>query len=79
MGAMKATKLFGFLAMALMLTMVTGCGVAIEGRDVVPQVEKILAQSHLACDMSVTFQGVGEGDADTAYAMIHLKTAGSSG
>jgi hypothetical protein len=77
--AVKATSVFGLLATSLVVTVSTGCDAVINQQDVVPQVEAILAQSQIPCDVSVTFEGVGEGDADNAYAMIRLKAVGAPG
>lgn len=75
---MKATSLVVLFATSLAITVSTGCDAGVKERDVVPQVETILAQSQIPCDVSVTFEGVGEGDADNAYAMIRVKTVHAS-
>lgn len=58
----------------LLAVLLTGCGQGPSGDELVSQTRSILAEANPGCPIDATFNGVGEGDADSAYAGIRLET-----
>lgn len=58
---------------AVLFGSVAGCGRGPDGNELAAQVRSILSDSGLECAVDVNFEGIGEGDADSAYATIQLE------
>ena len=71
------TSIHFTLASAL-FTLLSGCGRGPDGGGLVSQAERILSQGKPDCALEVSFEGVGEGDADDAYATLRLKAGPAS-
>lgn len=74
---MKATC-FVVLRAGFLGVLLVGCGQGLDGDDLVSQTERILAEAKPGCPVDATFNGAGEGDADSAYAEIRLETGPAS-
>lgn len=61
------------------LTLLVGCGRGPSGDELVLQAKRILSEANPGCTVDVAFNGIGEGDADNAYAVIRLETGPASG
>lgn len=57
-----------------LVLLLAGCGQGPSGEEIVLRTKRILSEAHLGCTIDVAFNGVGEGDADNAYAAIQLET-----
>ncbi|WP_454832017.1 hypothetical protein [Pseudoxanthomonas wuyuanensis] len=66
------------LSAALVLLLV-GCGRGPSGDELVSQTKRTLSEASPGCMIDVAFNGVGEGDADNAYAAIRLETGPAGG
>lgn len=75
MGANFCTVLLGGL-LALLLA---GCERGPSGDELVSQTKRILSNPNPGCAIDVAFNGIGEGDADNAYAEIRLETGPANG
>ncbi|WP_141400850.1 hypothetical protein [Pseudoxanthomonas wuyuanensis] len=63
---------------AALVLLLGGCGRGPSGDELVSQTKRILLEASLGCTIDVTFNGIGEGDADNAYAAIRLETGPAS-
>lgn len=63
---------------AALFALIAGCGQGSDGDELVSQAERILSQCKPDCALEISFAGVGEGDADNAYATLRLKTGPAS-
>jgi hypothetical protein len=70
MGAHFCAVLLG----GLLASLLAGCWRGPSGDEIVSQTHRILSEMNSDCVVDVAFNGVGEGDADNAYAAIHLET-----
>lgn len=61
------------------LTLLVGCGRGPSGDELVSQTKRILSEANPDCGIDVVFNGIGEGDADSAYAAIRLETGSANG
>lgn len=75
MGTNFCTVLLGGL-LALLLA---GCGRGPSGDELISQAKRILSEANPGCAIDVAFNGVGEGDADNAYAAIRLEAGPANG
>lgn len=63
------------VSMSVMLALLlVSCERDIEGDELVSQAERILSAATPGCAIDVASGGIGEGDADHAYAIIRLET-----
>lgn len=63
---------FRIAMFAATTALLAGCSGQLQGDSVLKQVSEQLSKSDIGCSIETFFKGVGEGDADTAYAMIRL-------
>lgn len=59
---------------SVLVLLLAGCGRGPSGDELVSQAKRILSEAPPACAIDVVFNGIGEGDADNAYAAIRLET-----
>ena len=71
---LRAVRLIATLALLL-----PGCERGPNGNELVSQTKRILSESHPGCAIDVVFNGIGEGDADNAYAEMHLEAGPENG
>ena len=70
-GSCMATRSTAAFSIAISL-LLTGCGPRLGSTLVERQVKSLLKESKISCEIAVSFRGVGEGDADNAYAIVRL-------
>lgn len=73
------TNFCAALLSGLLTLLLAGCGRGPSGDELVLQTKHILSEASLGCAIDVAFNGVGEGDADNAYAAIRLETGPAKG
>lgn len=61
------------------LMLLAGCERGPSGDELVSQTKRILSEAYPGCVIDMAFKGVGEGDADNAYAAIRLETGPAGG
>jgi hypothetical protein len=70
MGTNFRVVLFG----AMLALLLVGCERGPSGDELVSQTKRILSEAHPSCTIDVASNGIGEGDADNAYAAMRLET-----
>ena len=79
LGSCMGTNFFPVLLGGLLALLMTGCERGPSGDGLVSQTKRILSEARPGCTIDVVFNGVGEGDADNAYATIRLETGSVDG
>lgn len=64
---------------AMLALLLVGCERGPSGDELVSQTKRILSEAHPGCTIDVAFNGIGEGDADNAYAVMRLETGPAGG
>lgn len=67
------TNFCAVLLCGLLMLLISGCGRGPNGDELVSQTKRILSEANPGCAIGVAFNGIGEGDADSAYAAIRLE------
>ena len=57
----------------IVATFLVGCTGRLQEVDILKQVNEKLTENKIGCSVSTEYKGVGEGDADTAYATVALQ------
>lgn len=55
------------------------CSQGPQSQDIVQQVQQVLTEASVSCSVKVAYNGVGEGDADNAYASLTFAIAEQAG
>jgi hypothetical protein len=71
------TRTVGSLAV-ITCALLASCARGPQSEEVVSQAQQVLSEAQIGCAIDVLFQGVGEGDSDSAYAIIRLETGAGS-
>lgn len=63
--------------LATLSALLVGCTGGLKRDDVMNQVGEALSDGRVGCPVSAGYEGVTEGDADTAYIMVSLRRRGA--